>query len=226
MTPNAIAKGLAGLVAATLAAVSAAEAVPPPATDPRSVELLRQECRTSHHRREVTLFGNGTVRVREGTPGSEQMKLGEYSPEEVAAFLARLAELDLSETDRGGAAMQGDWIERCRVELPTDGGGVRRFDYGRFDSHSLALARALAVVEDVAAGAGVASDGPELPADYRPRSGDQLLRKDGELFEVVDLTADGHGVELVGLRQPVTIYMPISELRREFERLVRRRGAR
>ena len=42
-------------------------------------------------------------------------------------------------------------------------------------------------------------------------------------FEVVGFTADGKGVELAGVLQPITLYLPISDLRQSFVRLERRR---
>jgi len=211
------------LLAALLPGAVELPAAGSPEDDPRTVVLVRLECANELGRREVTLFLNGTVRVREGLVGQEQLLLGEYGPDEVAAFRRRFDELDFSETDRVESAPVGEWVERCSFELRDE----RRenplhFEFGRYGSHSLALASALRVVEDIASGASVESARPGLPAGYRPRAGDRLERTDGQLFEVVGLTADGKGVELIGVLQPLTLYLPIADLRQSFVRLERR----
>ncbi|MEZ5314475.1 MAG: hypothetical protein R2862_13015 [Thermoanaerobaculia bacterium] len=60
-----------------------------------------------------------------------------------------------------------------------------------------------------------------LPADYTPRRGDVLLRRDGVAFEVVEFTAVGEGIELRGVVDPLTIYIAKSDLRNLFDRLER-----
>lgn len=210
------------LLSLTLAASAAAQA---PDADPRSFVLVRLDCSSQVGRREVTLFLNGTARIREGVPGQEQLLLGEYGPEEVAAFRRRLAEVDLSEAERREKTVEGDWVERCVLELRANAGEeMARFAFGRYDSHSLALGQLLRIVEDVATRPRAELARSELPADYRPRVGERLERVDGEVFEVVGYTADGKGIELTGVRQPITLYLPIADLRQTFTRLVERRG--
>jgi hypothetical protein len=51
-----------------------------------------------------------------------------------------------------------------------------------------------------------------------------LRRADGALFEIRAFTADQLGVELVGVREPLTLYLPKGELRGEFVALERRRS--
>lgn len=217
MTPR-VAAGFALLLLALAPLPARSEA------DPRSVALVRLECSSDLGRREVTLFLNGTVRVREGAAGQEQLLLGEYGPDEVAAFRRRLDEIDFSETDAVESAPDGAWVERCRFELRDERlAEPRSFGFSRYGSHSLALATAVRVVEDIALRAGVESARPGLPADYRPEPGDRLERTDGQIFEVVGFTADGKGVELTGVIQPLTLYLPISDLRQDFVRVERRR---
>jgi hypothetical protein len=214
------------LVTAAFAAASLGALQPEPPADPRTVEILRQECITSLATREVTLFANGTVRVRSSGRGDAALRLGELGPVELEGFLRRLAELDLSETDRRESAPSGALIERCRLELRRPGKTLERIDYGRFGSHSLALSAALAITEDLAALAILETARPALPRGYQPAAGDVLLRSDGERFEVVGLTADGQGVELAGVRLPLVLYVAIAELDREFVGLERADGAR
>jgi hypothetical protein len=191
--------------------------------DPRSRVVVREDCVSTIGRREVTLFANGTVRLREGPPGQEAMRLGEVGAEEVAAFERRMSETDLSETEAREEAPGGTWVETCVLELELAAGGLRRFSFGRYASHSLALSTVLAVVRDIEAVAETSARASDLPVRYEPRPGDLLERTDGLRFEVVAFTADGLGVELSSPDQPLTIYVPRDDLRRFFVRLLARR---
>jgi hypothetical protein len=191
--------------------------------DPRARVLVREDCSSTIGRREVTLFANGTVRLREGPPGQEAMKLGEVGAEDVAAFLRRISEQDLSETDARGDAPGGAWVESCLLALDLPERDPLRFRYGRYASHSLALQVVLAVVRDIEAVAETSVRESDLPARYEPKPGDLLERTDGLRFEVISFTADGLGVELSSPDQPLTIYVPRDGFRRFFVRLLSRR---
>src|SRR5262249_31989544 len=65
--------GISG-VALLLAAIFAGGAA---ADDARSVEIVRYDCVTDTTRHEITLFGNGTIRVRDGLIKHEWMGLAE-----------------------------------------------------------------------------------------------------------------------------------------------------
>jgi hypothetical protein len=216
---------LALLACVAVAALSAGEPAAAP-EDPRSLALLRNECTTALGRRETTLFANGTVRVRETGGAEASLLLGELAPDETDAFRRRLGDLDLSETDRRESAVGGALVERCRLELRRDGHGPETFDYGRFGSHSLALAAALRIVEELAARATPETTRTSLPKGYRPHAGDILVRVDGRRYSVVALTTDDKGVELLGLEQPLVLYVPLAELAREFVAVEERRGLR
>jgi hypothetical protein len=207
--------------------------------------LVRRDCRSSIAREEVTLFGNGTVRLRSGPLGEERMVLGEVSREEVESLVAAIRREDLREAGAGAAGPEGDWVERCVLELPvlgavthdgslgpgrpTDGSLPTRFRYGHLDSLALPLARVVALVDDLGArvAAGAAAGG--LPSGYRPRAGDVLRRIDGVLFRVVRTTADVEGMprgwELQGVVQPLAVYVIESDLAREFVEVVSREEA-
>ncbi|HSL81869.1 MAG TPA: hypothetical protein VLF66_03785 [Thermoanaerobaculia bacterium] len=181
--------------------------------DPRSIVVLRFECASDLGRREVTLFGNGTVRLWEGAPGEEEMSLGELAPEALDGTLARLAAEDLSEVPPKVHGVEGDWVERCVLELPwlverpgAAGGATPAYRFSRYGSLPLALSRVVALameLTEVAEG----ERAPGLPPGYEPRRGDVLVRTDGARFRVVELTADGKGVELEGLEQPLVLYL-------------------
>lgn len=212
--------------------------VSPLSDDPRSTILLRYDCRSEIGRREVALFADGVVRLREAEPGKDpdatmqgqSMRLHTLDPDSLAAYRARIADEDLSEAEVERSPVDGEWVERCTLEVLREGPAgsdgppaLRRFRFSRYSALPLSLSRLVRVAEDLAAEAGARSwDG--LPPDYEPRAGDLLERADGELFEVVAYTIDGKGVELIGRSSPLTIYLAPDTLRERFVRLVSRDG--
>lgn len=194
-------------------------------TDDRSREIVRRDCSTGLGRNEVTLFANGTIRLREWTGEESEMRLAELGRDEIEAYVRRLNEVDLRESGGGPpAGVSGEWVERCELTLASGEGEPRRFRYGRFDTHDLALASLLRIVDELAATAAERVIGSTLPGDYLPRLGDVLARPDGVEFEVVGFTVTGDGVELRGVLDPLTIYVASSDLSKLFARLVRRRS--
>jgi hypothetical protein len=151
------------------------------------------------------------------------MRLAELGREELAAYERRMAVPDLRESGAGPpAGVSGEWVERCELWLASGEGEPRRFRYGRLDTHDLALASLLRIVDELADRAATRTPASSLPADYQPRRGDRLERSDGAQFEVVGFTLEGDGVELRGRIDPLTIYVSRADLPRLFVRLVRR----
>ena len=213
-----------------------------PAADERSAVLVSRHCASDLGRQELTLFANGTVRLREGPPGEERMMLGELGPDELEAFADALRREDLGETDRRAAGPGGDWVERCRVVLAygemerwlgpprrrEDGEGWRPsgdevYVYGGFDSLSLSLSRVVGLLDGLMQRVDRAAGRHSLPPRYRPRRGDVLRRVDGVLFRVVRQTADEGGWELQGVVQPLALYVVESRIPELFVELVERR---
>lgn len=191
----------------------------------RSLERFRYDCRTDSHRRDVTLFANGTLRLRQGPPEAVAMWLVELLPEERDAYLARLAGDSRAEAEPDSRTVGGDWVERCELAIHLPGTLPETYELGRFDSVSLGLRRALAIAEELIARVDV-SVPPEgttrLPLAYQPEVGDEIRRADGEWFRVEGYTADGGGVELSALDQPIVLYVATANLGREFVELRRR----
>jgi hypothetical protein len=225
LNPGASACLLAALLglATPLACGAAEPSAGSPPEDPRSRVLVREDCTSSIGHRDVTLFANGTVRLREGAAGQEKMTLGEATPSEVEAYVRRLGEPDLGETSPSEESPGGAWVESCVLLLDLPGRPERTFRYGRYSSHSLALQNIVRVVRDIEAEATASARAGDLPLGYEPREGDVLERTDGVRFEVVSFTADGKGVELSSPEQPLTVYVLREQLRRVFVHLVSRR---
>lgn len=191
------------------------------AGDP-SIELLRRDCSNRLGRNEVTLFANGTIRLREWQDERRSMRLAEVGRDEVDAYLRRLAAVDLSQVKETPGGVAGEWVERCELGLSLPGAPARQFRYGRLDTHPLALADLVRIAEELAQRALESPMAGGLPADYVPRAGDLLLRVDEVEFEVVGWTSDGRGIEVRGRVQPLSMYLTSDELRRQFVRIVRR----
>ncbi len=187
----------------------------------RSTVLLRLDCGSRLGRREVTLYANGTVRLRQGAPERPEMELAELDGEELAGYLARIREIDLGGPQPHHRGVRGPWVERCDLEIAAPGQPRRSFSFQRFDSLSLGLARMVQIADDLAAEIEPARQ--TLPSDYRPHPGDILRRADGARYRVIRTTRDGLGVELRGLDQPLTLFVALEDLAGEFVEVVARR---
>jgi hypothetical protein len=192
-----------------------------PASD-KSFEVLRLDCGDELGRREVTLFGNGTVRLRDGPLGKEWMGLAELGPDEMQGALRRLAKEDLSDAAHLPLGVLGDWIERCDLALHLPGTKPQKFHFGRYDTLPLSLSEVVRVTSDLAAKVESRKGKEQLPESYQPRLGDLVKRIDGQLYRVANFTSDKKGVELDGVDQPLHIIILRDHFRREFVALISR----
>jgi hypothetical protein len=206
--------------AADAAPAAAREPAPPPSD--RLVEVLRLDCANRLGRREVTLFGNGTLRLRDGPIGKEWMGLAELGPDELQGVLRRLAQEDLSDAGNLPQGVAGDWIEKCDLVLELPGKPRRKFFYGRYDTLPLSLFHVQGIAGELAAKVAVLRDAEQLPEHYEPRLGDVLKRTDGTRFRVINFTSDKKGVELDGLDQPLYLIVLKEQMQMEFVALVSR----
>ncbi len=194
-------------------------AVGAPADD-RSTERFRYACSNALGRRDVTLFANGTVRLRQGLWQEQEMLLDELTPEELASYLERLEEI------RSGAAKEvapapaetvgGEWVESCEIRLALAETPVWTHAFSPVEVAPLAVASLIHVAEDLASFTRAPEPPERLPADYRPRLGDVLRTGDGTRFEIVRWTLDQRGVELSGLDGPMQLFVAIGDLDEAF----------
>lgn len=190
--------------------------------DPRSQIVVRRDCLSETGYADVTLFANGTIRLREGREPDQIMRLAELPYDVLRDYLNRLEEIDLSETETGVPAGELEWIGRCEIELTGEEGEALIYQFGRFESLSLALSRVDAIVDELVVEAEERIPKGRLPKDYEPRAGDILVRADGSRFRVIAYTSDKKGLELQGIDQPLTIYVPVSDMDEWFIELVSR----
>lgn len=211
---------------AVLLSLLAAVPVSAARRDLRSFEVMDYDCVSEINRRQVTLFGNGTVRLRFTAEGEPQMLLKELNPDELQGYLNRFREVDLSEIESVGHSASGDWIARCTLELDLSTGheespsAPTSFSFARFDSLSLALSRLVGIADEISSRTELEAMIADFPHGYEPSPGDVLRRKDGVLFEVIAFTSDQNGVELWGVDQPLVIYVLVSEIVGEFVEVV------
>lgn len=182
-------------------------------------EVFRLDCLNSHYRREVTLFGNGTIRVREGYASAPEMWLGELDVESTRGLIARLMEPDLEEVPETSRTVVGEWVETCRYELRLAPEEFQVFEFQRLDALSLPLQKSLSVA--ITALGMIDRTRPsntrgKLTRDFVPERGDVLVAIDGRRFRVSGFTTDRTGVELVGVEQPVVLFAPVVDLHAMF----------
>jgi len=180
--------------------------------DPRSQEVLRLACTTGVFRSDMTLFGNGTLRLFKGEIGSETMTLSELDPDALGAYVRRLQAESLDTGLRPPPRVDGTWTEDCVLTLDVDEGPVGTARFGAFDSQSLSLSRLVTIARELVALSEVQSQVGGLSSSYVPQRGDVIVHRDGSRYRVRGMTSDGLGVELVGIEQPLTIYIALETL--------------
>lgn len=191
--------------------------------DARSTEILRYGCGSELGRREITLFANGTVRLREGAWEAQELHLDEITPEALEDNLRVLRgvysdrELD-SIREPVAQGPGGVWIRQCEVFLALpEHAEPLRYRFSTFDIPPLAISRIVHVAEELAEHVRPMEEVERLAEDYEPRFGDVLRTAEGLRFRVLRLTVDEKGVELEGLDQPLRIYVALEDLPQAFE---------
>jgi hypothetical protein len=192
-------------------------AVPCAAVDDRSFEIVRYDCLTDTTRHEITLFGNGTIRVKDGLIKHEWMGLAELGPNELQAYLNRLGEEDLSQSASPEKGVEGNWVERCELRLQLPGKGLKTFHLGHYDPLGLTLSRVVHIALELGEKVQLTTDAAALPVDYVPEVGDVLKRVgDGARFRIVSFTTDKQGIEFQGIDVPLVMYIPKDQVRQQF----------
>lgn len=193
-------------------------AVPASGEDPRSQVILERVCVNDFSRQQLTLFGNGTLRLRDGDGATRTMRLAELGQSEFDAFRRRLEEIRFDDLAPRSPGMGGEWVERCTLDLELPGLDRRSFEYGPYDTHSLGLRHMLLIVDDLLLELEAARPGGSRERAFRFDVGDLLVRRrDGARFEVLGFTVEGTGVELQGIDQPVTLFVLKQDVQLEFD---------
>ncbi len=176
---------------------------------------MRYQCSSSLGRRDVTLFANGTVRLRQGLWGEQELYLDELLHEELASYVKRLRDIQssaASSADLLTNSLSGEWMEDCEIRLALAGAEPVSYAFSAYDVPPLVVAGLIHIAEDLAAYTRPPDRSERLPEGYRPRPGHVLRTADGRRFRVMALTGDELGAELAEIDSPVMIYLPIKQL--------------
>jgi hypothetical protein len=144
------------------------------------------------------------------------MRLSELDPDGFEAYVRRLRAEGLGDELAPPPSVEGLFTEQCALTVDVPGGPAGGATFGHFDSVSLGLSRLVTIARELVVVARARSQVDGLSADYVPRGGDILLHRNGGRFQVRGLTSDGRGVELIGIDQPLTIYVGLESLPDDF----------
>lgn len=188
--------------------------------DERGTERFRYECASQLGERDVTLFANGTVRLRQGPAGEPRMFLAELGPEELASRLELLGRQDATgevPEQRGWAHVaSGPWVERCLLVLTLENRPEERYELSQLDVLPLRIAQLVHAAEELARRTRPERSARQLPESYQPVRGHVVENAEGQRFRVEGFTGDLQGIELEGVDQPVTLYVSRENLRQFF----------
>lgn len=189
--------------------------------DERSIERLRVDCRNELTRRDITLFGNGTIRLRQGPWQKQEMFLEELGPKELTTYLKKLLRIRhsdrFSETQSVRVDIDGEWLQRCRMTLEVPGDRPLYFSYSPLETQPLALGQLILMAEELASFTRPSASRSHLRKSYRPERDDLLVHQTtGVTYRVIAATDDGKGVELESTVEPLVVYYQIADLPRLF----------
>jgi hypothetical protein len=201
------------LLAAALAG-PAPEATPVASRPSFCLEWVRQS-REGYER--ITLFTDRTVVWKTAAGGKEDVRRKTLAPEELAfycTYFARRELWELSEDLRTG--LTGEFAAQASVTLVRDDDTRKRI---RYDDLS-ALSADAAALRSALEGLKSIFTNPLAPAsrftaDVLP-PGTKLKRFDGAIFKVVRLETEKGIVEIAGVSEPYSQFVPIEQLRFQF----------
>lgn len=199
--------------------------------DPRSIVLFEQTCTSDRGRRVVTLFANGTVRLKETTRAMggdrlwdvdredhSQLYVIELSPEETATYREQLDVENPGDgflPEREGGDLVGIGVESCELTYRQASGATKRYVFSPVEVPSLRLERYVTLASDLARRA-VPEEVPEtLDEAYVPRMGDVLRDLSGVRYRITWISVEGL-VELDGIDQPIHVRIGLPDLGTRF----------
>lgn len=194
--------------------------------DLRSTERVKYTCSNSLGRRDITLFGNGTVRLREGPWDDQTVLLAELGPEALDANLVFFTEIyddrEVQSVEFSDRPIEGRFVERCTIRLELPDRPPLVVEFGKMEIPPLQVSRWIHAAERLAELTRPMDSPERLPDGYQPQVGDLLRDADGKLFEVIGLTSDKVGVEVEDKQAPLRIFYRVADLRQVFVAVERR----
>jgi len=194
----------------------------PARRDPRTVTLLEYRCSSDLTHRIVTLYANGTVRLREDLGDGERLDLAELTPEELAGYVAQLHARDPSDgllREDLGAGVGGLHVEQCDLQVAPPGQQTVHYHFSPLEARTLRYARWVAMAEALAQRARPKPVVEALGEDYQPHLDDVLRDRVGNRYKVVWVGVDDW-LELDGIEQPFHLLLHRSQLGERFVALV------
>lgn len=200
------------LAAALTAPAPEARAAPPKPSF--CLEWVRQS-REGYER--VTLFTDRTVVWKTAAGGKEEVRRKTLAPEELdfyCSYFARRELWELAEDLRTG--LTGEFAAQASVTLVREDDTRKRI---RYDELS-ALSADAAALRSALEGLKSIFTNPLAPASRFTAAvlppGTKLKRFDGAIFKVVRIEPEKGVVEIAGVSEPYSQFVPIEELRFQF----------
>ena len=113
----------------------------------------------------MTLFANGTIRLRKGQIGNEWMGLAELSPDKLQAFLNRLSRRGPLGREEPGEGAGGGLDRAVRAAAAAAREGPQTYRFGHFDPLPLNLSHVVRIAKELG---GKVRGGKETGRDSRP----------------------------------------------------------
>jgi hypothetical protein len=206
------------LSAVLLLAAALAGPVPQPTQGANRPSFCLEWVRQSREGYErVTLFTDRTVIWKTSAGGKDDVRRKTLAPEELTfycTYFARRELWELPEDLRTG--LTGEFAAQASVTLVRDDDTRKRI---RFDDLS-ALSADAAALRAALEGLKTIFTNPLAPASrFTPEvlpPGTKLKRFDGAIFKVVRLETEKGIVEIAGVSEPYSQFVPIGELRFQF----------
>jgi hypothetical protein len=206
------------LTALLLLAAALAGALPEARAEPKRPSFCLEWVRQSREGYErVTLFTDRTVVWKTAAGGKEEVRRKTLAPAELefyCSYFARRELWELPEDLRTG--LTGEFAAQASVTLVRDDDTRKRI---RFDDLS-ALSADAAALRSALEGLKTIFTNPLAPASRFTAEvlppGTKLKRFDGAIFRVVRLEREKGIVEIAGVSEPYSQFVPIDQLRFQF----------
>ncbi len=209
---------------------SSCRSAAPAATDDRSTEVLRFDCGTDLARREVTLFANGTIRLRDGAArqrGDGARSSWGRTSCRGSSTVSPAEDLEDVTEPRPGA--RGDLGRALRAAARSSPGRSPRPTASATTIPSpLNLSQVVHIADELAEKVEMVKERDEIPVDYEPGAGGRAEagRATAPASASCAFTARQEGDRAArGSTQPLEIYVPRDQVRKKFTALVSRESS-
>lgn len=204
----------------------------PKVAEPRSWDVFQHLCSNPLGSRELTLFLDGTIRLRVRDQEGGEVRLGDLDEEGLARVYATLRSTQAGIGREGkewtaspsqGRGFSGEFLQDCEVRLRLPNLEQKSFRFSPMEITPLWLGQLRQLAEDLAERTEPMVH-RALPRSYQPRYGDLLRRRDGVIFRYVGATSDHKAWIMEQVGQPITTYFAVEDLDEIFVAVVESRA--